>query len=519
MYLKKTISFVLAIAIMFLCALPQAFGEEPISLAAGTAEGKVGDTVTLTIQLSNNPGFEAFALAIGYDNQYLSPVSASFSQEINGISVFNLYYQDENNQPKINGVLAGMSPIQFNGDFISLQFKIVKRPQNGSTPVTLNKLQGSSIFASQSNELPVTLTDGAVTVTEGGIAPVSVSGIALDKTALSLSTGSKDTLKVHFMPEDATNQNIIWTTSDANTVQVNNGTVTAKAPGNAVITATSADGAKTAQCTVTVTDTTAGPDEQEQVKTPVASSTSPVTLTTQTEGAKIYYTLDGSEPTTASTLYTAPITITPPVTLKAIAVKDGLLNSSVLTVSYPVENKFTDIDGYPWAKDAIENLAALGIIKGTSDTTFGPSLPSKRADYIVLMVRMFGLTADVTEQFSDVPQNAYYYQELGIAKAVGLAQGVGENCFNPEAPISRQDMCTITYRFLKEKGLIAADGSLALLEQFMDASQISDYAKTPLATMVSMNLMVGSNGTIFPQSQATRAELAVFLNRVNDLLS
>ena len=54
-----------------------------------------------------------------------------------------------------------------------------------------------------------------------------------------------------------------------------------------------------------------------------------LTMSTTTAGATIYYTLDGTDPTTASTEYTAPIPFLQNGTVKAIAVKDGMDNSSV----------------------------------------------------------------------------------------------------------------------------------------------------------------------------------------------
>ena len=59
-----------------------------------------------------------------------------------------------------------------------------------------------------------------------------------------------------------------------------------------------------------------------------------VTISCATDGAKIYYTKDGSNPTAESTEYTDAISVTPPMTLKAIAVKDGVNNSSVASASY-----------------------------------------------------------------------------------------------------------------------------------------------------------------------------------------
>ena len=62
-----------------------------------------------------------------------------------------------------------------------------------------------------------------------------------------------------------------------------------------------------------------------------------VTITCSTEGAKIYYTTDGNEPTASSTEYTAAIRITEAVTLKAIAVKDGMNDSAVASASYTIK--------------------------------------------------------------------------------------------------------------------------------------------------------------------------------------
>ena len=62
-----------------------------------------------------------------------------------------------------------------------------------------------------------------------------------------------------------------------------------------------------------------------------------VTITCATEGAKIYYTTDGTEPTAESTEYTAAISVTPPMTLKAIAVKDGMNDSAVASASYTIK--------------------------------------------------------------------------------------------------------------------------------------------------------------------------------------
>lgn len=67
-----------------------------------------------------------------------------------------------------------------------------------------------------------------------------------------------------------------------------------------------------------------------------------VTITCATEGAKIYYTTDGTEPTAESTEYADAISVTPPLTIKAIAVKDGMNDSAVASVTYKVKPNYSE---------------------------------------------------------------------------------------------------------------------------------------------------------------------------------
>ena len=88
-------------------------------------------------------------------------------------------------------------------------------------------------------------------------------------------------------------------------------------------------------------DTYTEPSGMEAVATPVFSLESgyyteeqTLTITTETEDAQIYYTLDDTTPTTESTLYEGPITLNETVTVKAIAVKEGMSNSVMASATY-----------------------------------------------------------------------------------------------------------------------------------------------------------------------------------------
>jgi len=102
-----------------------------------------------------------------------------------------------------------------------------------------------------------------------------------------------------------------------------------------------------------------------------------VSISSSTAGASIYYTLDGSEPTTSSTLYEGEITITTTTTIKAIAVKSGMNNSQIsektITISAPATASlpFTEIfdgnlgDFYPFSKTGDQIWIASSYSSGT----------------------------------------------------------------------------------------------------------------------------------------------------------
>ena len=107
---------------------------------------------------------------------------------------------------------------------------------------------------------------------------------------------------------------------------------------------TESDGTKTRKCSVCGYEDTVTDEGSKIVATPIFSiesgavdSGTSVTISCATEGAKIYYTTDGSDPTASSTEYKATISVTPPMTLKAIAVKDGMNDSAVASASYTIK--------------------------------------------------------------------------------------------------------------------------------------------------------------------------------------
>ena len=174
---------------------------------------------------------------------------------------------------------------------------------------------------------------------------------------------------------------------------------------------------------------------------------------------------------------------------------------------------FEDLDTHLWAEAAIHRLCAVGVVKGVSDIEFAPAREIKRADFMLMLLRLMGTEIDteVTDSFEDVPENSYYYYELATAKRLGITQGTSPTTFHPERQITREEMFTLTWRTLA----LASEADLSNLDGFADSAKIAEYAKPALSTLVSLGLVAGdNNGNVKPKGNATRAESAVFLDRV-----
>ena len=182
-----------------------------------------------------------------------------------------------------------------------------------------------------------------------------------------------------------------------------------------------------------------------------------------------------------------------------------------------VRRTFTDLSSHSWARNPIEVLASKGIIDSTEGESFYPAESITRADYLMMLVRTLGLSADFNENFDDIKTENVYYKEIGAARKLGITSGIGGNKFNPAAPISRQDMMVLTERALSSLKKIRQKGSPAELERFADKDAIAAYAASSMASLVGEGLIKGSGGKINPLSHTTRAEAAVFLYRIYNM--
>jgi hypothetical protein len=180
----------------------------------------------------------------------------------------------------------------------------------------------------------------------------------------------------------------------------------------------------------------------------------------------------------------------------------------------PPKKTFNDLENFPWAKEEVESLATRGIMHGISDDAFTPEVNITRGDFTGALIRALGLTAEFEGNFMDIGVDDPYYNDIGIARALGIAKGVGNNKLDPKAFITRQDMMVLVERALRIAKLLGKNANLEYLESFGDKDQISSYAIECVALMVEEGYIKGDGQNINPKGNTTRAEAAVILYRL-----
>ncbi len=158
---------------------------------------------------------------------------------------------------------------------------------------------------------------------------------------------------------------------------------------------------------------------------------------------------------------------------------------------------FSDVPADYWGAKYINELASNKVVNGYSDGTFLPNNEVKRADFIIMLLK--GIGVDVTKapqsNFSDVENGAYYYNAVGLAKDLGIANGNGDGTFSPASNITRQDMMILAKKALVYKlGKDITVENTDNLKGFSDYEDISAYALESLSAMVKDGYVNGMDG-------------------------
>ena len=174
--------------------------------------------------------------------------------------------------------------------------------------------------------------------------------------------------------------------------------------------------------------------------------------------------------------------------------------------------QFTDVAEDAWYHDYVYDLVYRGVVNGMTATTYEPESKLTRAQFVKLLACSLAdaetlKTYEGKHPFKD-SEGHWAEAYIAWAKDKGIVEGVSATEFDPEAPITREQMATIFGRYALKQGIELPKSDNAA-GSFPDADKISEYAREFVELMRIAGILNGyEDGTFRPQGNATRAEAA-----------
>ena len=325
-------------------------------------------------------------------------------------------------------------------------------------------------------------------------------------------------------------QKLTYSSSNTDVVTVSsNGTVSIEGAGNATITITAQESdthAKAtkqvavtvakAKATITVDNKTMKPGDQ---RPPLTAK-----VTGEVAGKKIDYSLSC---VWSGTEGTYPIEVKLGVNPDYdVTVVNGTLTVSKNgadepeqpedpdTPSTPVTGGFPDVDPTDWyaTEEVLGYVLEHGLMHGYDDGTFGPYVSITRGQVACVLWNMAGSPNANSESFSDVDYSQYYGGAIRWARAHAVINGYGNNTFDPEKPVTREELCAMLANYAKEIGGVTVASSGQALDAINGASEVANWARTSVAWAVDQGIISGEvdNGVAYvnPNGDAWRCAAA-----------
>ena len=334
---------------------------------------------------------------------------------------------------------------------------------------------------------------------------------------------------------EAKGSNVTWSSSDTSVATVDNGKVTFVKPGNVTITATASETDAYAATSDTYTLTITKGQVMITASSATMTANDPLPgfsatasgLNPKDSVSDVFQTLTATVSTdgkTAGTFRVTPnavfktgvkdwneyyelsfvqgtLTVNPAVSvidtvLPTIIAGNGCANGYANCAC----ESFYDLDASRWYHEAIDWAYSLGLMNGTTKSTFGPNAAATRAQTWTMLARIAG---------QDTRRSSTWY-EVGQKWAMNLGITDGTN---PMGSLTREQLAAMLYRYV---GSPAVNGTLT----FTDSANVSAWARNAMIWAVQNGILDGVGGNrLNPKGTTTRAQAAAIFMRFSKLIN
>lgn len=179
------------------------------------------------------------------------------------------------------------------------------------------------------------------------------------------------------------------------------------------------------------------------------------------------------------------------------------------------KNPFVDVSKDDWFYDDVKYVNKNGLMNGTSSTTFEPNSPLTRDMFVTILWRAEGKPqTNYAMTFNDVPANTYYTEAVRWAASEKIVKGYSETEFGPSDKITREQIAAIIHRYAGYKGYNVSVGDNTDVLAYADYKDISDWALESVIFCKQNGIMKGNDLNEFkPLDSTLRSEAAAIIRR------
>ncbi len=189
---------------------------------------------------------------------------------------------------------------------------------------------------------------------------------------------------------------------------------------------------------------------------------------------------------------------------KAAVIFSAIISSAVCFTAFA--SPYSDVPEDHWAYNEIKSAGEIGFMSGMGDGTFGLGQNVTRAQFVSMLVRMFGWQQVQGASYSDVDPSAWYYNDVMTASAMGALGN--ETSFRPNDNITREEIAVMLVRALGYDELAKEFSDTYL--PFNDVSSNKGY----ISLAYDFGIVSGKTANSFdPYGTALREEAAAMMMR------